>query len=154
MIRPLHEQINSVFSSEELSQFCFLLGVDDEDLAGVAKGLKALALQQFMQRMGRMNELLVGLKQEREYLDLRPFLFHVILEKFNTEAAIGQLLAQFGLPLRDFPEAEKFPWGSEVWREQKARGLHTWLEENGRLSELLMLLENQNVDLRFYSVSE
>lgn len=154
MIRPLHEQIKYVFSSDELSQFCFLLGVDDEDLAGAGKGMKALALQQFMQRIGRMNELLVALKQERGHVDLRPFLFHVVLEKFNTETAISQLLAQFGLPLRDFPEAEKFPWGSEVWREQKAIGLQNWLAENGRVSELLALLEDQKADLRFYPVSE
>jgi hypothetical protein len=30
MTRPLHELIKTSFDSEELSQLCFLLGVDDE----------------------------------------------------------------------------------------------------------------------------
>jgi hypothetical protein len=150
MKRPLHEQIKSAFNSEELSQFCFLLGVDDEDLAGSTKAMKALALQQFMQRVGRMNELLVALKQERPHLDLTSYLYLVVLEQFHSETAVIQLLQQFGLPVRDFPEPEKFAWGSEAWREQKVAGVQDWVERNGRLPELLTLLKAESADLRFY----
>ncbi|MCB8944586.1 MAG: hypothetical protein H6658_12620 [Ardenticatenaceae bacterium] len=150
MKRLLHEQIKSAFNSEELSQFCFLLGVAYEDVGGGTLAAKVLACQQMMGRLGRMNELLVALKGERPYLDLRPYLFHVILEKYNSEKAITQLLQAFALPVRDFPEPEKFAWGSEAWREQKAVGLQAWAEENGRLPQLLDLLQAQKADLSFY----
>jgi hypothetical protein len=150
MTRPLHELITISFDSEELSQFCFLLGVDDEDLRGSGKGMKALALQQFMGRNGRLRDLLTACKHERPHLDLRPYLYLVVLEAFNGETAVTHLLQHFGLPVRDFPEPEKYAWGSESWREQKVVALQTWLEENGRIAELLDILSKQNIDLSFY----
>jgi len=150
MTQPLHELIKTSFDSEELSQFCFLLGVDDEDLRGSGKGTKALALQQFMGRNGRLQDLLTALKHERSHLDLRPYLYMVVLEAFNGETAVTNLLQQFNLPVRDFPEPEKYSWGSQEWREQKVEGLQAYLEENGRIAELLDILARRNIDLSFY----
>ena len=152
MTRPLYQQIKSAFELEELSLFCFGLGVEYEDLPGSGLSARALALQQHMQRNGRLNDLLVALKEERRHLDLNPYLYLVVLELFNSEPAITQLLQQFGLPVRDFPEPEKFPWGSEAWREQKAVGLQAWAEENGRMPQLLQQLQEKKANLSFYQL--
>ena len=148
--RPLHEQIKLAFSSEELSMFCFELGVDDEDLGGSSRVMKALALQTYMQRVGRLNDLLVALKGERPHLDLNPYLYLVVLEKYSSQQAVTQLLSQFGVAVRDFPEPEKFAWGSEAWRVQKVEGLQDWVVANGRLPQLLKLLQAEKADLSFY----
>lgn len=150
MIRPLYEQISTVFSYEELSEFCFLLGVDIEDLNEGGRRTKALELQQYMQRTGQLNKLLVALMQKRPHLNLNDYLYLVLLEAFSSEEALTVLWQQFGLPLRDFPVPERFAWGSLAWREEKALALQIWAQDNGRMPQLLSLLQAQKADLSFY----
>jgi hypothetical protein len=59
----LRERITAVMNDNELRNFCQKLGVDYEDLAGGTKSGKARELIGWMQRRGRLPELVAGLEQ-------------------------------------------------------------------------------------------
>jgi hypothetical protein len=86
-------------------------------------------------------------------LDLKPYLYLVIAEAFPTEDAITLLFDHFGLTVRNFGGPEKFAWGSEAWREQKAQALQDHMAANNQTDPLLAAVKQLNpaVDLGFYT---
>ena len=151
---PLYRLMAESFDLEEFYTLCFELSLDYEDLAGQTKSSKALELQRTMMRTGRVSELLAALTRVRPYLNLRPYLFMILVENYRSDQDVERLFRGFGLPVRDFPEPERFAWGSEAWREEKLKGLQQWVVENGRLPELVQRVQAKGADLSFYELPE
>lgn len=72
--RHLFELISDNFDYNDLTFLCRSLGVDIEELpGGSGRKRKAMELQEYLRRRGRMDELLQEVHRERPHLDLRPF---------------------------------------------------------------------------------
>jgi hypothetical protein len=150
--RPLYEIIAKL-KPEEIELLCERLGVDYYDLGGSSRTIKALNLQKYLSNRSRLHELLAELHREFPQEDLSPYLYYVVVEQFSSEANLIALIEGFGIVVRDFGGRETHAWGSVPWREQKGWALQGYVEENGRVPELLVALKkaNPNVDLSFYS---
>lgn len=150
MAQPLYTYLSEKLNSIDLQLLSAELHVDFDDLSGSSKTLKLLSLQQYLGNRSRLNELLVKLSS-RPDLDLKPYLYLVIAEAFPTEEAITRLLHHFGLTVRNFGGPEKFSWGSEAWREQKAQALQDYMASRNLMPELLTAIRqlNPTVDLTF-----
>ena len=146
----LYEAISENFNSGALEELCFKLNVDYEDLRGSTRKLKALSLQEYMRTRSQSNKLLVTLKDENGTIQLEPYLYLIIQEMYPSEAQLAQLFQSLGLQIRDFGEPERLSWGSLEWRKDKAQKLQAYMEENGRLPELLTLLQQKGADLSFF----
>lgn len=68
----LRERITAVMNDNELRNFCQKLGVDYENLAGETKDGKARELIGWMQRRGRLPELVAGLEQFQQQYAAPP----------------------------------------------------------------------------------
>jgi hypothetical protein len=149
--RPLYEIIAKL-KPEEIELLCERLGVDYYDLGGSSRTIKALNLQKYLSNRSRLHELLAELHREFPQEDLSPYLYYVVVEQFS-DASLITLIEGFGIVVRDFGGRETHAWGSVPWREQKAWALQGYVEENGRIAELLAALRkvNPHVDLSFYS---
>ena len=66
----LLEQIRALFSDGELRDLCLDLSVDYENLPGEGKGDKARELILFMQRVGRLDDLVHRATELRPHLGL------------------------------------------------------------------------------------
>ncbi len=93
----LRDQLRALFSDSELRDLCFDLGVDFENLPGAAKGDKARELIQFMQRQGRLPDLV------RRVVALRPHIglnIQTLAEEITAAdpqrgAGLNSLMEQF-----------------------------------------------------------
>jgi hypothetical protein len=152
--RPLYEIIAKL-KPEEIELLCERLGVDYYDLGGSSRTIKALNLQKYLSNRSRLHELLAELHREFPQEDLSPYLYYVVVEQFSSEANLIALIEGFGIVVRDFGGRETHAWGSVPWREQKGWALQGYVEENGRVPELLAALKkaNPDVDLSFYTTS-
>jgi len=56
-LRKLHEGLVDLFSADELKTLCFSIGIDFEQIAGEQKDAKARELIEFLNRRGRLGEL-------------------------------------------------------------------------------------------------
>jgi hypothetical protein len=153
----LYELIDQYYNSADLQVMCAELGIDFDNLSGSIKKLKCLSLQEGMGNQGRTSELLVALSKNPAISpDISKFLYLVIADVFPTESAMTGLLEGFGITPRNFGGPEKFSWGSEPWRLQKAEALQQYMQGNERVSELLKAIEsasikrNMAIDLSFY----
>jgi hypothetical protein len=149
--RALYEIVGKM-NPEELELFCENLEVDYYDLGGSSRKIKALNLQKYLDNRSRIHELIAALHLEFPQEDLSPYLHYVIAEQFSTVEQIVSLLEGFGITARDFGGKEKYAWGSEPWREQKAWALQNYMEDNGRSGDLIqaILQKNEHIDLSFY----
>lgn len=150
----LYTVISENFDTAQLTLLCAKLHVDYEDLPGSVKTLKALNLQEYMRARNRTNELLVTLKAERPFMDLKPYLYLVLSEIYSSESALTQLYQQFGLTIMNFGGPEALSRGALPWRKDKAEKLQIYMEENGRAAELTQVLEQKGADLIFYNPVE
>lgn len=155
-MQPLYAYLSERLKSEDLELLAAGLKVDFEDLGGSTKTLKLLNLQQYLGNRSRLNEFLVQLRLTRPDLDLKDYLYLVIAEAFPTEEAITRLLHHFGFTVRNFGGSEKFSWGSEAWREQKAQALQDYMATNNRTDDLLSTISqlNPSADLSFLAAPE
>lgn len=72
--RHLFELINDNFNYDDLALLCKSLSLDIEELSGgSSRKRKAMELQEYMRRRGRIDELLQEVHRARLHLDLRPF---------------------------------------------------------------------------------
>lgn len=65
----LHEQMGATFSDGDLRDLCFELKIDFDDLPGSGKRSKVRELILYMQRRGRLEELIVQLRRLRPYVE-------------------------------------------------------------------------------------
>jgi energy-coupling factor transporter ATP-binding protein EcfA2 len=65
----LHSQIIEVFNLDELSQLCFYLDVNDEELAGETLSAKSQSLLEYFDRRQRLDELLLEMEKQRPHVD-------------------------------------------------------------------------------------
>ncbi len=156
----LYELINEYYTMMDLRVICVELGIDFENLSGGIRKLKSLSLQESMGNQGRTNELLAALsKNPAIYPELSNFLYLVVADVFPTESAMTGLLQGFEITSRNFGDPEKFSWGSEPWRLQKAEALQLFMQDNNQASELLKAIEwaaikrNIAIDLSFYDAT-
>lgn len=66
----LYDALVNAFSTDELQDLCFRLGIDWDNLPGAAKPAKARAMIQFFRSRGRLEELVKMVKAERPNLNL------------------------------------------------------------------------------------
>jgi hypothetical protein len=151
--KQLYQLIAENFELDELKPLCRQLHVDYDDLSGSTKTLKVLSLQDYFSNRVQIHDLLAEVHRQRQRLNLKPYLYLVIAEQFAGETEMVQLLKHFGIEPRNFGGQEKFAWGSEPWRLQKAEALQKELEGKGQVDQLLQQLKqrNESLDLAFYT---
>jgi hypothetical protein len=64
----LHQLLAQTFSLEELRTLCFTLNVDFDDLPGEGKEAKARELVTYLERRGRITDLIAKVKHERPHV--------------------------------------------------------------------------------------
>lgn len=156
----LYELIDQNYNTMDLQVLCVELGIDFDNLSGSIKKLKSLSLQEAMGNQGRTSDLLVALNKSPAISpELSNFLYLVIADVFPTESAMTGLLQGFSITPRNFGGPEKFSWGSEPWRLQKAEALQLYMQDNNQVPELLKAIEsasikrNMAIDLSFYDAT-
>lgn len=65
----LHELLAKHFNDQELRTLCFRLGLDIADLPGEGKSAKARELVTYMERRGRIADLIAQAKRERPHVN-------------------------------------------------------------------------------------
>ena len=146
----LHETIAENYTKAQIEELCTKLKVRYDDLGGSTITLQAINLQEHMRKFHRTNELLLALRDGRPGIDLNPYLYLVLSELYGSEAALTQLFQQFGFQIINFGGPEIHSRGSLEWRKDKAEKLQKHMEENGRVPELLNVLQQKGADVSFY----
>lgn len=117
--RDLYKLIAEHFSIAELEELTYdLEDVSFEDIAGSTRRSKALNLQTYMTRRGRLDELMAAVAKSRDFLDLTPYGYQ---PEGDSEPAGGIDLPSVdtGAVLPDVMEYENFdlrvagPYGEE-----------------------------------------
>lgn len=72
-LAALHRKISETFSDSELGTLCRDVGVDYDDLEGFGRAAKAKDLVFYLERRGRIPQLLAQLQQERPHVDWQRF---------------------------------------------------------------------------------
>lgn len=127
----LYETIDENYNTDEMRDLFMDLELDYENVSGSNKRRKAQELQTFMQRRRRLGELIDKIYEDRPFLDLTPYLFEVIYEKYNLKA-MYKLFEDLGFGPQKF---------SEKNRRDKARELQNLMEQQHRLDELMVQMQ-------------
>lgn len=61
----LRDALAARFSLSEIETLCFDLGIDDEDVPGTTKSEKARELVRYMERRGRLSDLIAAIRKAR-----------------------------------------------------------------------------------------
>ena len=89
--------LNDNFSMSELKGLADSLYIDWENLPGNTRNRKASEFANYMDRNNRSYELLAALDRSGKGLDLKPYLYLVVLDFFGNERKMTALLNGFGI---------------------------------------------------------
>ncbi len=105
-LAQLRKQLLELFNEDELMELCFVLDIEYEDIGGDNRASKARELVRYLDRRGRVNELLLLCEKERPHVNWREIRLRAVEEP--TPQTTRTVAAESKQKMTPEPEGDSF----------------------------------------------